>query len=166
MRFTTITAASAVFATATLAQQPYSTWMADSFIERGIEADRYYYTAVFYRALEFVYNKTGNTTYHDTIKTSVDSIILPNNTLNHWNYSEHDLDDVRVGTTLLYLYQSEGDEKYKATADWLKDWLDIQARNPLGGFWHKVWMTQSPKIHVLGTEADLCLGSKVSQPDV
>lgn len=112
--------------------------MADSFVERGIEADRYYDTAVFYRALEYVYNKTENRTYYDVIKQSVDSIILPNNTLNQWNYSEHDLDDVRVGTTLLYLYNSEGDEKYKETAEFLKNWLDIQARNELGGFWHKV----------------------------
>lgn len=119
------------------AHQPYSTWMADSFIARGIEADRYYDTAVFYRALEFVYNKTGNASYYDTIQTSVDGIILPNNTLTQWNYSEHDLDDIRVGTTLLYLYNTDGDEKYKATADFLKDWLDIQARNPLQGFWHK-----------------------------
>lgn len=132
----TITALLTAAATS-LAQQPYSTWLADSFIARGIEADRYYDTAVFYRALEFVCNKTGNATYYDTIKASVDSIILPNNTLTQWNYSEHDLDDVRVGTTLLYLYESEGEEKYKATADFLKDWLDIQARNPLGGFWHK-----------------------------
>lgn len=137
MRWSTLTLACLSAAAPTLAQQPYSTWMADSFIERGLEADRYYDTAVFYRALEYVYNKTDNATYYDTIKSSIDSIILPNNTLNEWDYSEHDLDDIRVGTTILYLWLSEGDEKYKATADWLKDWLDIQARNPLGGFWHK-----------------------------
>lgn len=137
MRCTTLTAACLGAAATCLAQQPWSTQLADSFIERGIEADRYYDTAVFYRALEFVYNKTGNASYYDTIKESVDSIILPNNTLTQWNYSEHDLDDVRVGTTLLFLYNTDGDEKYKATADFLKHWLDIQKRNPLGGFWHK-----------------------------
>ena len=137
MHWTTPLLACLTTASTTLAQQPYSTWMADSFLARGLEADRYYDTAVFYRALEYVYNKTANATYQDTIRSSVDSIILPNNTLNNWNYSEHDLDDIRVGTTLLYLYLSEGDEKYRETADFLKDWLDVQKRNPVYGFWHK-----------------------------
>ena len=114
--------------------------LADSFIARGIETDRYYDTAVLWRAMEYVYNATGDEKYHDFVVDGIDSILSPNNPnglFASWNYSEHDLDDIRVGTIFLDLFESEVEHRYKNASEFLKAWLDEQARNSYGGFWHK-----------------------------
>lgn len=121
--------------------QHYSSWMVDSIINRGHEPGRHYTDAVFYRGVEYVYNKTGEDKYLDYLQTSLDSILSPNGTFITWNRSpgaQKSLDDIRIGETLLFLHQMEpNNTRYLGAVEFLKDFLDGHARTPLGGFWHR-----------------------------
>ncbi|TVY83008.1 Unsaturated rhamnogalacturonyl hydrolase [Lachnellula suecica] len=118
--------------------QPYSTWMSDSFITRGVTPDRHYTNAVLYRGFELAYNKTGNTTYYAYIKSQIDSFVDASGNLGgDYSTSLYSLDDLRIGPNLLFLYLSTQDERYKTAAGQLRAQLDRQPRTPLGGFWHR-----------------------------
>jgi len=108
----------------------------------GITADGAPFTTyehgVFERALEMVFNNTGNTTYFDYLKTGVDNLISDNGTLLDYNFTEFTLDDLRLGPEFIYLFEVTGQEKYRAAADELRNQLNEQPRNQDGGFWHRV----------------------------
>ncbi|KAK4222304.1 glycosyl hydrolase [Podospora fimiseda] len=127
----------------TSAQQssrPYSTWLADSIISANlVPQTRWYTEATFYRGLESVYNHTSFQKYLDFIIAQIDAIILPNGSLKGWDYNDHQLDNIRVGSTILYLHTLfPSIQIYRAAADFLHDQLlNHQKRTPSGGFWHK-----------------------------
>ncbi|TVY29231.1 Unsaturated rhamnogalacturonyl hydrolase [Lachnellula hyalina] len=123
---------------ASYATQPYSTWMSDSFMTRGVTADRHYANAVLYRGFELAYNKSGNATYYNYIKSQVDQFVDPAGNLGgNYSTSLFSLDDLRIGPNLLFLYQSTQDARYKTAAGQLRAQLDRQPRTPRGGFWHR-----------------------------
>ena len=120
------------------AAQPYSTWMSDSFITRGVTPDRHYANAVLYRGFEFAYNKTGNVTYYDYIKSQIDKFVDSDGNLGgNYSTSLYSLDDLRIGPNLLLLYLSTQDTRYKTAAGLLRAQLDRQPRTASGGFWHR-----------------------------
>lgn len=120
-----------------LAQQPYSTWMTDSMIAIGITPTRLYTQATFYRGVEFVYNRTEDAKYKSFLIAQLDSVLTPNGSFTDWDYTSHQLDNIRIGETLLFLYGATGDEKYKNATDFLHQQLGEQKRTVSGGFWHK-----------------------------
>lgn len=123
---------------AVLGAQPYSTWMSDSFISRGVTPDRHYTNAVLYRGFELAYNKTGNLTYYNYIKSQVDQFVDSAGNLGEdYSTSLYSLDDLRIGPNLLFLYEGTQDERYKNAAGQLRAQLDRQPRTPSGGFWHR-----------------------------
>ncbi|KAL7275922.1 hypothetical protein RUND412_001114 [Rhizina undulata] len=140
-----LSAACVAFAKGISAARPYSTWMADSVIARdtplGLDSSGAAYTTyehgVMERALEYVYNKTGNVTYYNYMKQGVDNIIDSSGNLLDYDLDYYTLDDVRLGPEFLYLYQETGEAKYKAAADTLRLQLASQPRNNEGGFWHR-----------------------------
>ena len=130
--------AAAAAATVAAADKPYSAWMTDSFITRGVTPTRWYTEATFYRGVEAVANLTGNATYTDFLAKSIDALLLPNGTFRSWDYNDHQLDNIRVGSTVLYLYGLTGAARYRAAADFLHEQLVVrQRRTASGGFWHK-----------------------------
>ncbi|KAK3343272.1 putative cell wall glycosyl hydrolase YteR [Neurospora tetraspora] len=137
-----------------LSPQPkYSTWMANSIITRNLSspATRYYDQATFYRSLEAIVvahqnssNSSSFSPYLSHITTQIDSLLHPNGTFISWDYNDHQLDNIRVASSILFLYTSIPPSntpqrtKYKAALDFLYDQLvNKQKRNPEGGFWHK-----------------------------
>lgn len=92
--------------------QQYSTWMADSVIARGTPLGKdtsgnilvTYEHAVFERALEMVYNKTGNITYYNYLKTGIDNVVGSTGTILDYDLEYYTLDDVRLGPEFIYLY--------------------------------------------------------------
>ncbi|KAK3346330.1 putative cell wall glycosyl hydrolase YteR [Lasiosphaeria hispida] len=120
------------------ADKPYSVWMTDSLITRGVPATRWYTEATFYRGVEAVANLTADPSYHSFLTTSVDTLLLANGTFRGWDYKDHQLDNIRVGSTLLYLHTRTQSPKYAAAASFLHNQLVVQQkRTPSGGFWHK-----------------------------
>lgn len=115
----------------------YSTWMVDSMIAIGITPTRYYTQATFYRGVELVYNKTQDTRYSSFLTSQLDAVLTSNGSFVDWDYTSHQLDNIRVGETLLFLYGATGDVKYKNAADFLRHQINQQKRTVSGGFWHK-----------------------------
>ncbi|GAB7366770.1 hypothetical protein MBLNU230_g0724t1 [Neophaeotheca triangularis] len=127
--------------------QDYSTWMADSMVNRGIEGPEwdsrgYHYTnAVFYRGLEYAYNKTNDPKYLSEITTHIDQLLTPNGTFISWNRepgAQKSLDDILIGNSVLFLHQLHpNNTAYTGAADFLHTFLLEQSRTPSGGFWHR-----------------------------
>lgn len=119
------------------APKPYSTWMADSQIARTVPKTRYYTESVFYRGVEYVYNKTGDASYQSFIQSQIDSVLTDNGQFKEWRNTSDQLDSIRIGSVLLRLYEWTGSAKYKTAADFIHSELMRHARTPSGGFWHK-----------------------------
>ncbi|KAK3319858.1 putative cell wall glycosyl hydrolase YteR [Cercophora scortea] len=120
--------------------RPYSRWMADSMIAHpgAVPATRYYGEATFYRGIEAVYNATGDSSYRTYLISQMDAILTANGSFRAWDYADHQLDNIRVGSVLLYLYSLTHEAKYKSAVDFLYDQLvNKQKRTASGGFWHK-----------------------------
>ncbi|EAA27201.1 glycoside hydrolase family 105 protein [Neurospora crassa] len=131
-------------------QPQYSTWMANSIIARNLSspATRYYDQATFYRSLEAIVTSSSPSFsaqyYLSYITTQIDSLLHPNGTFVSWDHTDHQLDNIRVGSTILFLYtttspsDTERRGRYKVALDFLYDQLvNKQKRNAEGGFWHK-----------------------------
>lgn len=71
----------------------YLAWMADSFIEKGVEKDFHYSGATIYLGYEAAYNLTQNETYSEWYKGQIDAIVLDNGTIDDWNYTKYSLDN-------------------------------------------------------------------------
>lgn len=92
--------------------KPYSQWMADSVIARKTPLGKNaagsvlmtYDHGVFERALEMVYNVTGNATYLSYLKTGVDNIMNSAGTLLDYDLDYYTLDDVRLGPEFIYMW--------------------------------------------------------------
>jgi rhamnogalacturonyl hydrolase YesR len=119
---------------------PYSVRMADSLIARNTtlglddsgDPKTTYEDGVIERALEMVYNATGDSTYYAYQKSGVDNIINSSGGLLDYNLTEYTLDDMRLGQEFLYLWQQTGEAKYKNAADTLRRQLDTHPRNSDG----------------------------------
>ena len=121
----------------TLTPGNYLTWAADSFIEYGVEKDYHYTTSVLYYGYEAAIAVSNNQTYVDWYKDQIDAVVLPNGTINDWNYTYYSLDDYRMANNFLWWYNRTGDEKYKSAADIVRYQLNRHPRNDEGGFWHR-----------------------------
>ncbi|KAK4443217.1 glycosyl hydrolase [Podospora aff. communis PSN243] len=124
------------------ADKPYSTWMTDSFITRGVPPTRWYTEATFYRGVEAVANHTTTlpNAYLDFLTTSLDAVLTPSGLPRNWDTTDHQLDHIRIGSTLLYLHTTTHPQKprYRTAVDFLHAQLTTaQKRTPSGGFWHK-----------------------------
>jgi unsaturated rhamnogalacturonyl hydrolase len=89
------------------------------------------------KALEHVYQRTGDATYFNYIKKNIDSFVDANGNIRTYHFDEFNSDNITTGRMLLYLYQELGDERYKKAADLLRKQISQQPRDADGGFWHK-----------------------------
>ncbi|KAK2629266.1 hypothetical protein QTJ16_000086 [Diplocarpon rosae] len=96
-----------------------------------------YINGVGWKALEMVYNVTGDQKYLDHITKGVDNIVTDDGALRDYNLTYYTVDDIRIGETLLYLFKETGALKYKGAADILRRQLQTNPRNSHGGFWHR-----------------------------
>ncbi|KAF5390623.1 hypothetical protein D9757_002610 [Collybiopsis confluens] len=124
----------------------YAVWAADSAIKRGqgnglsngVPLVSYEH-GEFQWALRLLYERDGNETYLDYIKTGANNIVFDNGTV-HGSYAVTDyvLDPLRTGPTFLYLYNITGDSKWKKAADEFRGQLNSHPRTAQGQFWHKL----------------------------
>ncbi|KAK0668377.1 glycosyl hydrolase [Cercophora samala] len=140
MRLTPILTTLAGLATA--AEKPYSTWLTDSIISYNIvPKTRWYTEATFYYAVEAVHNRTSSPTYLSYLTSQLDPLLHPGNgSFVSWDYADHQLDNLRIGSPLLHLHTRFPSlpRRYRRALDFLHDrLLRHQKRTPSGGFWHK-----------------------------
>ncbi|KAK0649647.1 family 88 glycosyl hydrolase [Cercophora newfieldiana] len=121
------------------ADKPYSTWMTDSFITRGVPPTRWYTEATLYRGIEAVANHTALPNYFAFLNTSLSSTLTPSGLFrDQWSPTDLQLDHIRIGSTLLYLYTATSSPVYRTAIDFLHSSLTTQyKRTASGGFWHK-----------------------------
>jgi rhamnogalacturonyl hydrolase YesR len=120
--------------------------MAESIIALGVQPTRWYTEATFYRGLEALHNHTSSPShlsYTSYLTSQIDAILTPEGAFTTWSTSEHNLDDIRIGETILFLYTqlppgSPQAARYRTALDFLHTQLtQHQRRTPSGGFWHK-----------------------------
>lgn len=134
MRFTLFLALGATAAAAN--QHSYLTWLADTFIDKGVKSDFGYQDAVLYLGFQKAYELTGDERYFDWYKNQIDGdVVLEDGSINKWNYSRYVLDEYRMGSNYLYLYEQTGEDKYRSAAGVVRHMLNVYPRSPSGAFW-------------------------------
>jgi unsaturated rhamnogalacturonyl hydrolase len=128
--------------------QPSNTWTPIEWATKACEAimakyepeqlppDRFHYhQGVFLSGMEKCWRQTGEQRLYDYMKAWVDSQILEDGSIRHFNDDE--LDDIQPGVLLFTLYEQTGDERYRKALYNLVPLLKSWPTNPSGGFWHK-----------------------------
>ncbi|KAG0635067.1 cell wall glycosyl hydrolase YteR [Tuber brumale] len=145
MKFTTFITAATLALSSTAQCSKYSQLLANSVIARNTPLGKTstgavltsYEHGIMERALQMVYNATGNDAYYTYHKTGVDNIISSAGTLLDYNLTYYTLDDIRLGPEFLYLHLRTGQVKYKTAAETLRLQIQSQPRNAEGGMWHR-----------------------------
>jgi unsaturated rhamnogalacturonyl hydrolase len=120
-----------------LAATAMSVWK-DSFMLPGDKAPKWRYDqGVILKGIEGIWNATGDATYFDYIRKSMDFYVKDDGSIKGYKKDEFNIDHVNNGKLLLLLYRVTGKEKYKKAADKLRDQLREHPRTSEGGFWHK-----------------------------
>ncbi|MEP3046122.1 MAG: glycoside hydrolase family 88 protein [Roseibium sp.] len=97
-----------------------------------------YEDGLIYRGLELLHLATGENRWLSHINRLIDPQILPGPKLAGYALSEYNIDNVKSGTTLLFLHALTGNPKYLACADILADQLKSHPRTNSGVYWHKL----------------------------
>lgn len=116
-------------------QQTHLTWLADTFISKGVKAGLGYQEATLYFGIEKAYELSRDKKYLDWYKGQIDAVVQNDGTVKGWNPNVYSLDEYRLGTNHLYLYKLTGQQKYKSAAELIRKQLDTHPRTPSGGFW-------------------------------
>jgi unsaturated rhamnogalacturonyl hydrolase len=134
-----------VFAAGTQAQTPMSQKMANTVMNNY--PTRYtvgtktwdYVVGTVMKGFHEVYQKTGTAAYLTYIQNTVDYEVNTNGTMKSYKVTDYSLDQVREGSSVLFLYQKTSLAKYKTAADLIRTQLNVgqHPRTSEGGFWHK-----------------------------
>lgn len=126
---------------------PLSERIAQSFVRRhpgNVTYDEYmtktewnYEQGVMLEGLRQMYELTGDELYFNFIKGNLDHYIENNGAIKTYPYDAFNLDKIKPGGALLFVYSKTGAEKYKFAADTLMRQIKNQPRTKSGGFWHK-----------------------------
>ncbi len=129
-------------------QKPLSQQIADSFIARHPDsilvgnnktARWDYEQGLMLKALERVWQRTGDGRYFTYILNDLNQFVQPDGSIRTYKADEVNSDNVTTGGALLLMAQQSlpGNEKFRKAADSLRHQLAIQPRTKAGGFWHK-----------------------------
>ncbi|WP_210519117.1 glycoside hydrolase family 88/105 protein [Hymenobacter terricola] len=127
---------------------PYSQRMADAFISWSPDsivignrktARWDYEQGLMLKALERVWQRTGDAKYFTYIQKNLDQFVQKDGSIRTYKADEYQLDNVTPGHALLLLSQVSlpGNDKYVKAAQLLHQQLETQPRTKEGGFWHK-----------------------------
>lgn len=130
------------------AQAPWSRRMVDSFISRNKDSilvgkstlTRWdYEQGLMLKAIEKVWNRTGEGKYFEYIRKDLDQYVKENGSIRTYKPEDQNLDNLPPGRALLTAYQQTqpDKEKYKKAADLLWKQLEEQPKTKEGGYWHK-----------------------------
>jgi unsaturated rhamnogalacturonyl hydrolase len=87
--------------------------------------------------METAWRSTADPQYFNYIKSNVDSIVTEDGSISGFDPQKQALDDFLMGRQLLMLYRVTRQEKYWKAATQIYKAIEVQPRNPSGGFWHK-----------------------------
>lgn len=105
--------------------------------DAGKPAKWSYDLGVFFEGMANVYRVNQNAEYVTYMRHIMDLFVQPDGTLSRYKYTDYNIDHVKNGRTLLFLYKETGEEKYLKAASQLRKQLEGHPRTKEGGFWHK-----------------------------
>lgn len=105
--------------------------------EVGQSAKWSYDLGVFFEGMQGIYERTHEKKYVDYMEHIMSLFIQPNGEIARYSLESYNIDYVKNGSTLLFLYQETKKEKYKLAASHLREQLKTHPRTKEGGFWHK-----------------------------
>ena len=100
--------------TATAQKAPYSVRMAESFmtwhkdsimVKENKPASWDYEQGLMYKAIEKVWNRTGNGKYYEYVRRDMDRYVQKDGSIRTYKYDDFNLDNIPTGRALLSLYQ-------------------------------------------------------------
>lgn len=109
----------------------------DSFALDGKPAKWTYDQGVLLEGIEGLWLSTADKKYFDYIKNSMDFFVKEDGSISTYKQSDYNIDNIKNGRILLFLYRVTGKEKYWKAATHLREQLYKQPRTIEGGFWHK-----------------------------
>ncbi|GAA4353211.1 hypothetical protein GCM10023185_13630 [Hymenobacter saemangeumensis] len=118
----------------------FISWHPDSILIGSRKTTRWdYEQGLMLKALERVWNRTGDGKYFSYIKKDLDLFVQKDGSIRTYKLDDYNLDNLTTGHALLLLAQSSVPEadKYARAATLLRSQLDKQPRTKAGGFWHK-----------------------------
>jgi rhamnogalacturonyl hydrolase YesR/lysophospholipase L1-like esterase len=126
---------------------PWSKRIADSFVQRHPGAVTYdtaspsqkwnYEQGLMLEALRQTSIHTGDRQYVHFVQQNLEQYVDPTGNIQTYERTEYNLDQVAPGRSLIAMYQSTGDPRFRAAADTLRLQLRNHPRTHEGGYWHK-----------------------------
>ncbi len=126
----------------------YSVRMAESImglhkdsitVKEGKPAGWDYEQGLLYKAIEKVWNRTGDGKYFEYIVRDINRYVQKDGSIRTFKYDDLNLDNIPTGRALLTLYQQTqpDKDKYRKAADLLWKHIENQPKTKEGGYWHK-----------------------------
>lgn len=84
-----------------------------------------------------IWKRTGEGKYFNYIQKSMDLFVKSDGDIDRYKVSDYNIDNVKNGRSILFLYEITGKDKYYKAATLLRSQLQFQPRTKEGGFWHK-----------------------------
>lgn len=109
----------------------------DSFALDGKPAKWTYDQGVILEGVAAVWKATADAQYFAYMQKSMDFFVTDNGEIKTYKQTDYNIDNVKNGRALLFLYRVTGKEKYWKAATTLRNQLRMQQRTSQGGFWHK-----------------------------
>lgn len=109
----------------------------DSFSWEGRPAKWTYDQGVVLEGIAALWKQTGNKAYFTYVQKAMDFFIDENGNIKSYKQEDYNIDNIKNGTSFLWLYRVTGKEKYWKAATTLREQIRKQPRTKEGGFWHK-----------------------------
>lgn len=117
----------------------YSREMSYSIMQRnpGQYGEWDYVTGTVLKAFQELWLVTGEEVYFDYVRQTVDAVVDEKGNISDYRLTDYNIDEIREGSALLFLYRYTGEEKYRLAAGHLRQQMQEHPRTSEGGFWHK-----------------------------
>ncbi|RTQ50857.1 glycoside hydrolase family 88 protein [Hymenobacter gummosus] len=118
-------------------------WFPDSIVIGNRKTARWdYEQGLMMKALERVWQRTGDPKYFTYIQKDLDQYIRPDGSIRTYKLEDYNLDNLTTGHAVLLLSQvslgsAATQQKYVKAAQLLRQQIEGQPRTKAGGFWHK-----------------------------
>lgn len=106
-------------------------------ILQGKKANWNYVDGCMIKAILEMYSITKDKKYFDFADSFIDYKVRDDGTIDGYDVSELNIDNVNAGKTLFELYDLTGKEKYRKAIDLIYSQIEQMPRTKDGSFWHK-----------------------------
>ncbi len=106
-------------------------------ILQGLKSNWNYIDGCMIKAILEMYAITKDEKYFQFADAFIDAKVREDGTIEGYDVSELNIDNVNAGKTLFELYDLTGKEKYRKAIDLIYSQIELMPRTKEGNFWHK-----------------------------